>query len=128
MTAPGAGPVRAVYFDVGETLIDESTEYGTWADWLDVPRYMFSAVFGDVIARGEDYRQVFEHFRPGIDLAGNAAAGGSRIGEYFNGRDLYPDVRGCLATLKGAVTSSASPATRPPGLAGSCTSCTSPPT
>ena len=33
----GAGPVRAVWFDVGETLIDESREYGSWADWLGVP-------------------------------------------------------------------------------------------
>ena len=48
----GAGPVRAVWFDVGETLIDESREYGSWADWLGVPRHTFSSVFGAVIARG----------------------------------------------------------------------------
>ena len=62
--------VRAVVFDVGETLLDESTEYGTWADWLGVPRHTFSAMFGAVIARGDDYRQTFHHFRPGFDLAG----------------------------------------------------------
>jgi FMN phosphatase YigB (HAD superfamily) len=61
--------VRAVVFDVGETLIDETTEYGTWADWLGIPRHTFSAMFGAVIARGEDYRQTFQHFRPGFDLA-----------------------------------------------------------
>jgi HAD superfamily hydrolase (TIGR01549 family) len=97
----GTVPVRAVFFDVGETLIDESTEYGTWADWLGVPRHTFSAMFGAVIARGEDYRQVFQHFRPGFDLAAErrlrAEAG---IPEHFNGRDLYPDVRDCIATLK----------------------------
>jgi HAD superfamily hydrolase (TIGR01549 family) len=97
----GRVPVRAVFFDVGETLIDESTEYGTWADWLGVPRHTFSAMFGAVIARGEDYRQVFQHFRPGFDLATErrmrAEAG---IPEHFNGRDLYPDVRDCIATLK----------------------------
>jgi hypothetical protein len=60
-----AVPIRAVWFDVGETLIDESREYGTWADWLGVPRHTFSAVFGAVIARGGDYREVFQHFRPG---------------------------------------------------------------
>ena len=32
---PLAGRLRAVWFDVGETLIDESREYGTWADWLE---------------------------------------------------------------------------------------------
>ncbi len=69
MSQAGTVPVRAVFFDVGETLIDETTEYGTWADWLGVPRHTFSAMFGAVIARGEDYRTVFQHFRPGFDLA-----------------------------------------------------------
>ena len=46
-------------FDVGETLIDETREYGTWADWLGVPRHTFSSVFGAVIALGMDYREVF---------------------------------------------------------------------
>lgn len=93
--------IRAVVFDVGETLIDESTEYGTWADWLGVPRHTFSAVFGQVIAQGQDYREVFQHFRPGFDLKAErdrrAQAG---LAEHFNGRDLYPDVRNCLDTLK----------------------------
>lgn len=94
-------PIRAVYFDVGETLINESTEYGTWADWLGVPRHTFSSVFGQVIASGQDYREVFQHFKPGFDLAlerqRRAEAG---LAEHFNGRDLYPDVRECLAALK----------------------------
>jgi len=33
--------IRAVVFDVGETLVDESREYGTWADWLGIPRHTF---------------------------------------------------------------------------------------
>jgi hypothetical protein len=36
--------IRAVVFDVGETLVDETREYGTWADWLGVPRHTFSSV------------------------------------------------------------------------------------
>jgi HAD superfamily hydrolase (TIGR01549 family) len=95
--------VRAVFFDVGEVLIDETTEYGTWADWLGVPRHTFSAIFGAVIARGEDYRQVFQHFRPGFNLADERKrrfeAG---LGEFFNGRDLYPDARPCLQALTDA--------------------------
>ncbi|WP_432983024.1 HAD family hydrolase [Dactylosporangium sp. CA-233914] len=98
-----SGPIRAVYFDVGETLVDESTEYGTWADWLGVPRHTFSAVFGQTIAQGRDYRETFQHFRPGFDLATERRrreeAG---LAEHFNGRDLYPDVRGCLTALKAA--------------------------
>ncbi|MGH3874164.1 MAG: hypothetical protein ACRDSR_22130 [Pseudonocardiaceae bacterium] len=29
--------IEAVFFDVGETIVDESREYGTCADWLGVP-------------------------------------------------------------------------------------------
>jgi hypothetical protein len=57
--------IRAVVFDVGECLVDETREYGTWADWLGVPRHTFHAVFGAVIAQGRDYREVFQEFRPG---------------------------------------------------------------
>jgi len=93
--------VRAVFFDVGETLIDETTEYGSWADWLGVPRHTFSAMFGAVIARGEDYREVFQHFRPGFDLeVERQRRYKAGLGEFFNGRDLYPDVRSCLGELK----------------------------
>lgn len=96
-------PVRAVWFDVGEALIDETREYGTWADWLGVPRHTFSAVFGAVIARGEDYRQVFQHFRPGFDLDKERQARlDAGHGEYLNASDLYPDVRPCFASLREA--------------------------
>lgn len=96
-------PIRAVWFDVGETLIDETREYGTWADWLGVPRHTFSAMFGAVIARGGDYREVFQHVKPGFDLAKERQARlDAGMGEYFNGLDLYPDVRPCLQALKNA--------------------------
>ena len=96
-------PIRAVWFDVGETLIDESREYGTWADWLGVPRHTFSAMFGAVIARGGDYREVFQHFRPGFDLEKERQARlDAGIGEFLNGHDLYPDARPCLSALRAA--------------------------
>jgi HAD superfamily hydrolase (TIGR01549 family) len=92
--------VRAVVFDVGETLVDETTEYQAWADWLGVPRHTFSATFGAVIARDEDYRQVFQVFKPGFDLATErqrrADAGKP---EGFTESDLYPDARDCLTAL-----------------------------
>jgi HAD superfamily hydrolase (TIGR01662 family) len=95
-------PIRAVVFDVGETIVDETREYGTWADWLGVPRHTFSAVFGAVIAQGRDYRETFQHFRPGFDLAAErearAAAGKP---ENYGEADLYPDARACLAELRG---------------------------
>jgi len=96
-------PIRAVWFDVGEVLINESREYHTWADWLGIPRHTFSAMFGAVIARGEDYRDVFGYFRPGFDLeAERQARLDAGLGEYLNAADLYPDVRPCLQALKGA--------------------------
>jgi HAD superfamily hydrolase (TIGR01549 family) len=98
---PRTGRVRAVVFDVGETLVNETTEYQAWADWLGVPRHTFSAMFGAVIARGEDYRQVFQVFRPGFELSiereRRAAAGRP---EAFGDSDLYPDARDCLTDLK----------------------------
>ncbi|MEV8637256.1 HAD family hydrolase [Streptosporangium sp. NPDC051023] len=93
--------IRAVVFDVGECLVDETREYGTWADWLGVPRHTFSAVFGAVIARGLDYRETFQVFRPGFDLyeqrEARAAAGQP---ETFGEEDLYDDVRPALAALR----------------------------
>jgi HAD superfamily hydrolase (TIGR01549 family) len=95
--------IRAVWFDVGETLINETREYGTWADWLGVPRHTFSAMFGAVIARGGDYREVFQHFRPGFDLeAERQARLDQGIGEFLNGHDLYPDARPSLQALRDA--------------------------
>ncbi|MEU1141766.1 HAD family hydrolase [Streptomyces sp. NPDC005885] len=93
--------IRAVVFDVGECLVDETREYGTWADWLSVPRHTFAAMFGAVIAQGRDYRDVFQEFRPGFDLyeqrEARAAAGQP---EHFDEDDLYPDVRDALAALR----------------------------
>lgn len=95
--------IRAVWFDVGETLIDESREYGAWADWLKVPRHTFSAMFGAVIAQGGDYREVFQHFKPGFDLERERQARvDAGFGEYMNSHDLYPDARPCLAALQEA--------------------------
>ncbi|AZM88574.1 HAD family hydrolase [Streptomyces sp. W1SF4] len=93
--------IRAVVFDVGECLVDETREYGTWADWLGVPRHTFAAMFGAVIAQGRDYRDTFQVFQPGFDLyeqrEARAAAGHP---EHFDEGDLYGDVRPTLAQLR----------------------------
>ncbi len=93
--------IRAVVFDVGECLVNETREYGTWADWLGVPRHTFSAVFGAVIAQGLDYRETFQVFRPGFDLTverrRREAAGHP---EWFGEDDLYSDVRPALKELR----------------------------
>src|SRR5512147_863987 len=93
--------IEAVFFDVGETLIDETRQWGEWADWLGVTRLTFFAALGAVIERGEHHRQVFEIVRPGIDLAreraARAAAGGAA---WIEAGDLYPDALPCLHELR----------------------------
>ncbi|WP_411091563.1 HAD family hydrolase [Streptomyces sp. 049-1] len=93
--------IRTVVFDVGECLVDETREYGTWADWLGVPRHTFHAMFGAVVAQGRDYRETFQEFQPGFDLYAErekrAAAGQP---ESFSEADLYPDVRPTLQQLR----------------------------
>jgi hypothetical protein len=41
----------------GETIVDETREYVTWADWVGVLRHTFSAVLGAVIASGQYHRE-----------------------------------------------------------------------
>jgi hypothetical protein len=97
------GPVviEAVVFDVGETLVDETREYGTWADWLGVPRHTFSAVFCAVIALGMDYRDAFQYLRPGFGLdAERARRTDAGKPEWFGEDDLYTDSRPCMAALR----------------------------
>jgi HAD superfamily hydrolase (TIGR01662 family) len=93
--------IKAVVFDVGETLVDETREYGTWADWLGVPRHTFSSVFGAVIALGLDYREAFQYFRPDFSLdAERARRSDARQPETFGEADLYADARPAMEALR----------------------------
>lgn len=93
--------VVSVVFDIGETLLDDSREWGAWADWIGVPRHTFSAVIGAVTAGGRDNAETFRYFRPGFDVAAERKlreeAG---QGETYDEADLYPDVRPALAGLR----------------------------
>lgn len=97
----GLRRLQAVVFDVGEVIVNETREYGMWADWLGVPRHTFSAMFGAVLAAGLAYREVFQRFRPGFDLHQSKGAmhrGG--FAETFGESDLYPGVRLALEAIK----------------------------
>lgn len=96
--------LRAVVFDVGETIVDETRAWSAWADWLGVPRLTFLAVCGAVIASGElDHRVPLRIFRPGIDVREErrrqVEAG---LDEDVIAADLYPDAVPCLQTLHAA--------------------------
>jgi HAD superfamily hydrolase (TIGR01662 family) len=93
--------IDAVVLDVGETLVDETRIWQSWADWLGVPSHTFAAVFGAMIAEGRSFRETFQRFRPGFDLAAErerrVAAG---LPDTFGEADLYPDVRPSMAALR----------------------------
>jgi HAD superfamily hydrolase (TIGR01549 family) len=95
--------IASVVFDVGETLLDDSREFGAWADWLGVPRHTFSAVLGAVTAEGRDNAETFQYFRPGFDLSHERQLReDAGRGEQITEEDLYPDARPTLAALRQA--------------------------
>lgn len=82
--------VKAVFFDVGETLVDETREWEAIADRLSIPRFTFFGVLGGLALLGERYpgRRAFEIL--GVEQIP------------FDGygvEDLYPDAIGCLREL-----------------------------
>lgn len=93
--------IRAVAFDVGETLISDDRGWGAWADWLGVNRHTLSALVGAVVAQGRDNADALRLVRPGIDVeAERAAMEQAGRGEALDESDLYPDVRPSLAALR----------------------------
>ncbi|WP_439659527.1 HAD family hydrolase [Lentzea sp. HUAS TT2] len=93
--------VSAVVFDVGETLLDDSREWGAWADWIGVSRHTFSTVLGAVTAAGRDNAETFQYFRAGFDVAcERQLREDAGLGERIEEDDLYPDVRSGLADLR----------------------------
>lgn len=93
--------IRAVVFGIGECLIDQTREYGEWADWLGVPRLTFAAQFGAIVAAGREHGEAFQVFRPGFDIDEERAkreACGKK--EWYGENDLYPDVRLTLKDLR----------------------------
>lgn len=95
------GMVTAVVFDVGETLLDDSREWGAWADWIGVRRHTFSTVLGAVTSSGRDNAETFQYFRPGFDVARERRLReDAGLGEQIQESDLYPDVRSSLHALR----------------------------
>ena len=89
---------RWVCLDVGETLIDESRVWETWAQILGVTRFTFMAAMGAMLARGRQFDEVFEFLgvtnRDEHRAAFNATYGG------FQESDLYPDAKPALDALR----------------------------
>ena len=82
--------VRAVVFDLGETLIDERRHWAVVARAAGVePERMWSAL-GDVAARRVHHSRVFDHL--GVEAP--------VVDDEWRASDLYPDAVACLARLR----------------------------
>src|SRR3954447_9129859 len=59
-TAAMARHVKAVVFDVGETLVDETELWERHADAAGVPRFTLMGVLGGLAARGQPHDRIWE--------------------------------------------------------------------
>ena len=83
--------IRAVVFDVGETLVDETREWGVRADRAGITRLTLFGVLGALIERGEHHRRVWEVL---------GAPEPEPVERELS--DFYPDAVPCLAELRAA--------------------------
>ena len=80
--------VRAVVFDVGETLIDETRLWERAADDAGAPRFTLMGIVGGLAARGEHHRRAWE-------LLGVEQPHAS-----WDSEDFYADALPCLNGLR----------------------------
>jgi HAD superfamily hydrolase (TIGR01549 family) len=96
--------IKAVIFDVGETLIDETRIWTRWAQRLGVPAFAFLGALGGAAALDRPHREIFEMFQPGFDVDEAVSRWADEdpdgLRENFDADDLYPDVRESLAELR----------------------------
>jgi HAD superfamily hydrolase (TIGR01662 family) len=87
--------LRAVFFDVGETLVDERRYWREVAQLARVPEHALWAALGITIARGEDHTSLFAHL--GVERPQEI----DNIVVYRRD-DLYPDALPCLTAVRAA--------------------------
>lgn len=81
--------VEAVVFDVGETLVDETSMWEAAADTVGVPRFTLMGVVGGLAARGDQHGRIWE-------ILGVAPAEPAP----WEIRDFYPDALPCVSRLR----------------------------
>jgi FMN phosphatase YigB (HAD superfamily) len=84
--------VKAVVFDIGETLVDETRVWSLTADRAGVTRLTFFAALGALIERRDDHRNVFDVL--GVERGSNHIP--------YERADLYTDAVPCVSALREA--------------------------
>jgi HAD superfamily hydrolase (TIGR01509 family) len=92
--------VNTVVFDVGETLVDETSLWAGWARWLGIPEFTLYGVLGGLAARGENHQRFVELLKPGATFEQERAAKEAAGQGWGFGVDLYPDAVPCLDALR----------------------------
>lgn len=96
-------PIRAIFFDVGETLIDEHRLYRDYAMRMDVSYEHFMDRIEAAMARREPVRNVFASVKPGFDFKAARAQREAEGKKFVIGpQDLYHDAAPSLTALKAA--------------------------
>jgi FMN phosphatase YigB (HAD superfamily) len=80
--------LKAVWFDAGETLVDETGLWERAADAAGVPRFTLMGTLGGLISRGEHHSRVWQLL--GVEQGPSM----------FEQEDFYPDALPCLAGLR----------------------------
>jgi HAD superfamily hydrolase (TIGR01549 family) len=94
-------PDRWVVLDVGETLVDETRVFRTWADIFGLPELTLMAVLGGSISNANDadgWRRFFELIQH-PDWQDSRPDFEARYGA-LRPDDLYPDALRAISTLK----------------------------
>lgn len=110
--------VKAVFLDVGETLINETRLWSLLAQWLNVPLGRFLQELETVIRQRRHHREVFERLQPGFDLhaAQTARSAAGWPADLAAAEDLYPDALACLARLRALGYRTGIAGNQPPGI------------
>ena len=86
--------VRAVFFDVGETLVDEERYWRAIAAAAGLSPQVVWAALGKTIERGEEHWELWRHLGVERPEASETLA--------YSTDDLYPDALACPRTVRAA--------------------------
>ena len=84
--------LKAIFFDVGETLVDEERYWRLLAEHVAVSPHVLWAALGVTIERGEDHAELWHHLGLERPAAWDELS--------YATEDLYPDALGCLEALR----------------------------